>query len=200
MGRDPLSSAGRTALGQRGGRLGAGVTGRWQGTLRQVRARPRAGRGPRQGVATLSPRRVADRGASRQNATRLRPPALNPPPRPLVGSWLLLSLRTPALHRGSCRGRKHRSEAPPLLPKEPIRTQSPGARALLPFALRSLLHTPALSWVVSESPRRSRVSLASSATPVQPPTRTTRVAPYIRPLLCNRMWRRFRKTKNEGES
>lgn len=152
-----------------------------QEMTRQVRTRPCPGRGHGQGVATLSPRRVAEPTASLQNATRLRPPVLDPPPHPLAGSPVLPRVDSQELRRGSCRGRKHKPEAPPLQLKEPIGARRLGARVLPHFYLRSFLLFRVPSLLISRksqslglaTPLTYRVLCCPSLvalTPSQPPT------------------------------
>jgi hypothetical protein len=135
-----------------------------QEMAKQVGTRPCPGRGHGQGVATLSPCRVAEPTASLQNATRLRPPVLDPPPHRPAGSPVLPRVDSQALRRRSCRGRKHKPEAPPLRLKEPIGARSLGARVLPHFDLWSFL--PTLVPSLLRSRKSQRPGLATPPSPV----------------------------------
>lgn len=104
---------------------------------RQVKARPRPGRGPGQGVTALSLRRVAELASSRQNATRFRPPVA-PPPRPPVGSQAPAEGLYAEFEPRKLPWEEVRAEASPLRPWEPIGARSLGARALTRSVLRPL--------------------------------------------------------------
>lgn len=108
--------------------------------------------------------RVAEPTASLQNATRLRPPVLDPPPHRPAGSPVLPRVDSQALRRRSCRGRKHKPEAPPLRLKEPIGARSLGARVLPHFDLWSFL--PTLVPSLLRSRKSQRPGLATPPSPV----------------------------------
>lgn len=150
---DPQPSADRVGLGQGSDRQ---VQGSQISLARQVRARPCPGRGHGQGVVALSPHRVAEPAASLQNTTQLRPPVLDPPLRPPAGSQVLPRVVSQALRRGSCGGRKHKFEAPPVGLREPIGARSLGARVLThssfgpsypPWILARFDHASPKAWV-----------------------------------------------------
>lgn len=159
-----------------------------QGMPGQVRARPRLGRRPGQGVAALSPRRVAELAASARTT-----------PDSGLQLWthrharqrsLRLPLRVETPARGSYGGRKFGPEASPLRPWEPIGARSLGARALTRSVLRPL------------PPARPHPSSAGSAHPKGPwqesslalPLVVSGRAAYLNDLCCSvhktldRMW------------
>lgn len=160
---------------------------------KQVRARPCPGRGHGQGVAPLSPRRVAESAASLQNATLLRPPVLDSP------------LRPPAGVSGPAQGR-FAGVAPRKLPREEAQTRGPASpteganwsqepRSTRTHAFRSSVPpTPLPCPPPVPSLVRSRKSKSGLTTPLTclvlrspdpgKATYTNSVAPCIRPLGC----------------